>query len=237
MSIFRARPAYPILLTAFVGITAPAVAADVNCGLPLQVTKRLVESNDGYIGYAGKSRVPAFLAASEPDTGTNHRGTTVFVRMGKKWKAFAPWEGEFSQGIFVGIKSDVFIFTMIMTEGPGSSWTLFLSNDGFATARCVSIPFPSELNQPAYNGEYLEFQDFNLTSQGEGAVVGSADIEREGSTSQTWWFKYTTTDSGRTWSKPIRLASKPPRQGGVLEKVEGNVPRLYKSLRLYVGRK
>jgi hypothetical protein len=96
------------------------IAADAanDCGTPLKVTKALVRANSDYTGYLGDKYLPAFLVGAVRDPTADHRGTTVFVE--RRWTAFVPLEGEFSQGIFIGYRGKIVIFTMMATEGPGA---------------------------------------------------------------------------------------------------------------------
>jgi hypothetical protein len=142
----------------------------------------------------------------------------LFVRKGAGWVLIAPNDGEEDQGLFASSQSgEVFIVTMIAIEGPGSNYTLVRASEGFSKFDCLTIPFPRSIKNP---DEYLSLEDFNIDARGNGRLVGSARIER-GGRPQVWWFQYLTTDSGRTWSAPIKLAGKP-----------GNIRGIYKAVAL-----
>jgi hypothetical protein len=198
--------------------------ADSSCGNIVEPNNDLIKAimaRSALNAFAGNSKVPPFLEGIEPqilknDEVNDHQGSVLFVKRDAKWTLVAPYDGEADQGIFVSPQSDeVFIFTMLATEGPGSSYTLVRASDRFNKFDCLTIPFPKSVKNPE---NFLELQDFNLDAQGNGSLVGSADIER-GRGSKVSWFRYSTSDFGRTWSAPVKLAGKPKKIPGIFNAV------------------
>jgi hypothetical protein len=197
--------------------------ADNSCGAIVEPNNDLIKAiiaHSPLDAFAGNSKVPPFLEGIEPQMFKNdvndHQGSVLFVKRDAKWTLVAPSDGETDQGIFVSPQSDeVFIVTMIAIEGPGPSYTLVRASDRFNKFDCLTIPFPDSVKSPE---SYLELQDFNLDAQGKGSLVGSASIER-GRRSEVLWFRYSTSDSGRTWSAPVKLAGKPKKIPGIFNAV------------------
>jgi len=208
---------------------AATIARADDCRSPVTVTKAIVEISQGFTGFQGSQNIPAFLQASLP-VSEDHRGAIVFNKRDGKWAAFLPMDGETAVGTYVLSPATVLVLTMITSEGPGGGWTLFRSDDGLRTGRCTSIVFPELLNKPTYNNEYLELRYFSMQPSGRGEIVGSALIQR-GSKDRTLWFRYTTIDGGRTWSRPVRLSGRPAMPRSTAKPVaKRDIPTLHKSL-------
>ncbi len=70
---------------------------------------------------------------------------------------------------------------------------------------CSTVNFPAELNRPNWGKQYPGLHDFNMDSQGRGALITAANVPA-GNTEAKHWYQYATSDWGRSWSeaRPIR---------------------------------
>ena len=222
-----------ILIAIIASGSTPAISDE--CGTRLHLTKSLVKNITSFSGYSGSSKVPAFLLGHISDNAegefSNIRGTVAFIKRGAKWRALQPVPFEQEQATFVSAAGQVFIFTMIATEGPGPAWTLYRSSNGLKSAKCIGIDFPPAVKQ----GSYLELVDFNLDQKGKGKVVGTGEAD-SGKGPETSWYEYSTDDGGKSWSDAVRLPGKPAALIGVFSRVaKDNIPSLQHDLETHVG--
>jgi hypothetical protein len=217
------------LVTALATLVMPRVSSDaadlsVNgadwiCGKAFAVTRGLgrlalrAETMRGASGQgeAKRKRTPPYFVAQLPDL-----GTVLFVKRGPAWVGYAIEDGGAIQSVK---QSDhdrtVIAFSMLSREGPGNSYTVLSTRDGFASIVCSSLQFPKELNEPMYLNEYLAFVDFNMDTSGVGTLIGSAHIERDGQ-SITRTYRYRTQDAGVSWSEPELMEALARPLSGVL---------------------
>lgn len=78
----------------------------------------------------------------------------------------------------------------------------------------LNMGFPKDLNQPLWASEYLSLHDFNIDKDGNGALTGVANLERDGHEQQRF-YQYTTRDWGKTWGKPTPIKSPAAKLPGV----------------------
>jgi len=183
-----------------------------SCGTVFTPTPEMVRAmeDERFIGYTGDNSIRPFLVARLQ---TVFGGTVVFVKRATGWAGIAIASGHSPQGVFVAPgKGRAIVFTMHTVEGPGHEFQILYTTDGFDNAACSILDFPDEVPSPE---TYLLLLDFNAEANGEGLLVGSADIESENGASQTRWFRYRTRDGGVSWSGPEALLSLPERAGGV----------------------
>ena len=172
------------------------------CGKEIAVTRRLfdaIERHGSFEGHPGGEKVPPFLIGNLPSP---YPGMILFVMEQQRWTGYAVQEGAGAQGIYCAPRTGTaVIFAMHISGDPGVDYTVVHTRDGFKTIGCTTLPFPGELNQPSWQGEFLSFRDFNADESGRGALVGSADVVRD-DRDATWWFRYETADAGASWSAP-----------------------------------
>jgi len=222
----RALSALAIAVAAF---ATPVVAIEphMQCGASLAITPHLVEAS-------GQSEFrqaitpgdgPALLfGAVSPmrdieGLGEGLAGTILFVRDdAETWRALfpSPWESEVA---LYATGEDLALFTQIQTEGPGQSWTLVRTKDGFLNLRCAVIAFPTELNQPNWANEFLDLVDFDIGADGRGELIGAARLDRDGREIVRHYL-YRTHDDGQTWSPPVRISLERAARGGRFAPVE-----------------
>jgi hypothetical protein len=133
----------------------------------------------------------------------NQRGAALFLRDGAGgWRAVLPSAWESVIAIYQnGESGETVVFTTVQTEGPGQSWTLVRSSDGFARAQCSRVHFPEELNSPNWSNAYLELVVFAIDAGGRGFIIGRALVEGDGAEEYQLYI-YNTRDSGETWRGP-----------------------------------
>lgn len=209
----------PAAIASMLVATAAAHAADPvdldwTCGQHIPLTKNLARAivKDDAVegGYAGKH--PFLIAQTSVDSG----GVILLTKRANRWRAYAVESGGGRQGGGYNAKSgDAVLFSMLSREGPGQSYTVLTTRNAFATMSCATIAFPEEFNQPTYAMEFLNFVDFNMEASGNGALIGSADLERDGKW-LTRAYRYTTRDGGRSWSRPETLDTPPGKIAGIL---------------------
>ncbi|ADO68181.1 hypothetical protein [Stigmatella aurantiaca] len=163
-------------------------------------------------------------------------GTVLFIKSPKGWRAVIPRHEEEEVGLYVAPSSHkVIVITQRRIGDPGQSFTVVRSEDGFTTSTCATLRFPRDLNQPTWNGEYLEVHDLDINKRGRGVLVGSAAIERTGEQPRALWFSYATRDDGRSWGPPRRLTKQQDAPQGTLVPASlVDAPALEADLRAFV---
>jgi hypothetical protein len=137
----------------------------------------------------------------------------MFVRRANGWVGIAIASGHSPQGVFVAPgKGRAVVFTMQSVEGPGHDFQILGTTNGLDGAACSNLEFPDEVPSPETS---LLLIDFNAQENGEGVLVGSADLETENGGSQTRWFRYRTRDGGLSCSEAVSLRRQPEKAGGV----------------------
>lgn len=182
-------------------------------------------------GTEARGRAPAFLIGSlwylreDQTLAEGVHGSVVLVRgAGGDWRAFYPAPGESVVGAFVAPSTGaVILASQLQTEGPGQSWTLLRSSDGFATGSCTEIGFPAALNQPNWANEFLTLHDLDIRANGRGEIIGVANIER-GGRATTWVYRYRSRDGGAGWGEPSRIARVRSARDGLYESIGEGAP-------------
>ncbi len=170
---------------------APALAQENEelCMAPVEITEALVRDAAmfDFRGYAGEAAAPAFVTGGlsplrDSEDAATVFGTVVFLPDGQGgWRAFMPRPGESVVAAYAARESGAMILvTQWQIEGPGQSWTLLRSSDGFATGECVTIDFPDALNQPSWTMETLELRDLDIAANGRGEIIGVSNTENHG---------------------------------------------------------
>jgi hypothetical protein len=231
-----------LVLTCALSAAMPLLAqADgENCGVPIRITRKLVDATAGMNGFAGGTRVSPFLAGQlrqseeiNNNTGDLTSGVVLYVQGARGFRAIQPVPNESAEGIYVSASpAATYVVTMITNEGPGNSFTLYRSVDNNRSGVCTSIPFPDEVNVVA-NGIALTLVDFNMKADGSGTLVGIYPSPTE---NKDFWFTYKTTDFGLSWSAPSKSGVKPaPAQGTANPAATTKVPGLERRLRRQAG--
>ncbi|WP_020396996.1 hypothetical protein [Thiolinea disciformis] len=207
----------------FTFVTTPALAAkrapavqtpetywqkNWSCGHSVKPDKRLVHSllkSQGLHSVVLQNKVFPILVGHDLEK----LGTVLFIQSAQgTWRMIPMAQGERLQGISSSASGyNMMFFSMWMSEGPGSSYTLLRTRKGFTEFDCQSIPFPKTLNKPAWGNEFLDLVDVNINAKGEGTLVGVVALERDGKTTQQW-YQYKTNNWGQTWSEAVMV--KPP---------------------------
>lgn len=184
------------------------------CGAKIKTTSELVEAfvQDASLqGFGGDAKLPAFLVGRLPGT---ELGTLIFVKKAERWTGYAIEDGGDVQGAYyLPGHGAVVVFSMLSRGGPGNSYTIFSTVDGFRNVRCANVDFPTELNNPDWAGEFLTFKTFNSDVNGAGSLIGCADVTRN-DRAFTSWFTYETTDGGASWGQPRKFDEEPPAPRG-----------------------
>lgn len=211
-------------------LTTPAFAQDApQCMVPMEITEARVRDAApfDFEGYAGAGAVPAFIIgglSSSRDEENAHEvsGSAVFVPSADgAWRAFLPSPGESTVGVFVAPSTGaVTLVLQWQTEGPGQSWTVFTSRDGFATGSCVNVSFPEALNNPTWNMDSLDLGDFDIDARGRGEIVGQWASEERSAI----WYVYRTRDHGATWSTPRRVRTERAARAGLYTEIPNETP-------------
>ena len=226
------------LLAAFAlaALAAPAFAQETDtpsetaeapaCMVALELTPQLVfTARDWAQNYAaanGEARQLLFgyIPPTEIVEGLadNLRGAVVFMQDREVgWRAMMPAPWESIVAVYQEPESgETILFTQVQTEGPGQSWTFIRSEDNLHSATCTSIDFPDALNNPEWANETLELVDFDMNEGGLGEIIARASVERDGAPA-TWFFTYSTTNAGLTWSAPERIEAERAAASGAFE--------------------
>lgn len=202
--------------------TKPAPEDEVACAGAVPLTEQLVNdaAEGGLKGVEtrGDLLVGKLSYLREPrEAAEAASGMVLFIKGPKGWRAVLPRHEEEEVGLYMTPSSrKVIVITQRQIGDPGQSFTVVRSDDDFATATCATLGFPRDLNQPTWNGEYLEVHDLDISARGRGMLVGSAALERSDEKPRTLWFSYATRDDGRTWGQPRRLAKEQEAPKGTL---------------------
>ena len=224
----------------FVGLASPAHGADPvpasgpetsECGKPITFTKAMVDAIAGAGGFQGSAtgaRSNQFLIA----TGASPElGTMVFANDGG-WKGYSLETGGVIQAVRLsGDERRVVIFSMLSTGDPGQGFTVMSTGDGFHTMSCTYLAFPGDLNKPNWRGEFMTFSDFNADENGEGVLIGSAEVG-EAPNNKTKWYSYQTKTFGAQWTGPFGAdPQESPLQGYLRKLPDADLTALVISLR------
>lgn len=154
-------------------------------------------------------------AMTEDATGEAVHGAIVFVETKAGWRAFVPAYGETAVALYASTAGpEAFLVTQLQIEGPGQSFTVVRSRDGFASGACATLDFPPLLNNPGWAMEYLSPDGLQIDARGRGRLLASGEIDAETDAPVMTWWAYPTTSAGRRWGKPKRLpAATPPDPG------------------------
>lgn len=213
------------------------------CGVEVPVTAALVrDAGDinpisalaGDVLYGRLSYMREPREAAEAASG----GVLFFRGADARWRAVLPAPEESIVGLFLGRGlRDIIVVTQRQIGDPGQAFTFARSEDNFVTTTCAYIRFPAALNQPTWNGEFLELYDIDINASGQGVLIGSASTDRSGEGARTLWFAYDTRDGGRTWSTPRALNGQPPAPPGpFVRAAEQSAPRdLLAALQTYAA--
>lgn len=178
------------------------------CGARLPITRALLDQAGMFTGTTTRRGNAVLIATLRPPM----LGTLAFVRTQRSWRAYAIEANGAVQGVFATSSGDVFAWSMLSTEGPGSSYRGMSIGGATGSRFCTGVRFPASLNQPAYANEYLSLHDFNIDRRGRGAVVGL--LERDvGGGSNALYYRYATVDHGRRWQRPVAARKPAPVAG------------------------
>ena len=193
-----------------------ADAIDWQCGKEFVLQREMVPAivtNANIIGSAGKDFGKPFLVSEIDDM---MLGTTLSVRTGSAWQNYAIEDGGRVQGAKMTADGKrALIVTMLSREGPGTSFTIVSTGDGFASFACAQLAFPDTLNKPDWQGEFLALTDLNGTDDRNLVLIGNA---RSGDEPEEW-YRYESPDGGKSWSKPTKLDQKPEKLAGSFAEV------------------
>ena len=226
MSLSRQAAAIVLLI----GLGSPADAADPvpasgpetsECGKPLTFTKATADAiaaAGGFQGSATSARSNQFLIATGPSP---ELGSMVFANDGG-WKGYSIETGGVIQAVRLsGDERRVMIFSMLSTGDPGQGFTVMTTGDGFHTMACTYLAFPDELNKPSWRGEFMTFSGFNAEENGQGVLIGSAEVG-EAPNTKTKWYSYQTKSFGAQWTGPFPADSQESPLQGYLRKLPRN---------------
>lgn len=155
----------------------------------------------------------SYMRTAAVEHGAPH-GAVLFVRTGDGWTAAHAPNGEFT--VATARTADAaLIVTQHEVEGPGQTYTVIRSTDGFQSETCDELVFPSVLNQPSYATETLVVDRIEIAANGRGRLVASGEIDIETETPTTRWWEYRTSDGGATWSGPKALKGRGKPKGAL----------------------
>lgn len=177
---------------------------DWDCGKAVtpdrMLVNELLERGDLY-GYSVNNVTLPILVGEHMDG----MGTVVFVQRAGHWQMYPIADGHLVLDAFSAPDAGRFmLFTMFGIEGPRAEYTVLRGKGQFADMDCGSVVFLENLNKPVWANEYLTLEDFNIDKDGNGVLVGSVYREQGGEEVKDW-YRYTSTDWGKTWSVPALM--------------------------------
>jgi len=197
----------------------------VNCGTEVSITTELLDRIDDY-ATAPLGSGDAVLAA-RLDGGDE---ILVFVRRAGNWRAYSLAQNGGVEALYRSAQGDAFVWAYEGRGDPPFAFTgLHVPAGASGDQYCTRFDVPGDLNKPGWQGEAFAFDLFNVAESGDGAIVGSSEVERDGQ-AQSWTFRYDSQDGGRTWTEPVRIE---PLQSlpGLYERVEEQDAGLIDDLR------
>ncbi|MER8390260.1 hypothetical protein NKH14_33290 [Mesorhizobium sp. M1380] len=207
-------------------LTEPAVldpeGSGWACGAPLTIRKdqvsSLTQNSSVSVAHWKDSDLVVFAFPSSvgtKDDGSDGYmgGTAIAVRKSGAWAAYAVDAASYLQNARTSADGrHAFVFAMTGQEGPGTSYTALFTHDNFEHISCSVVEFPSELNKPTWNNEYLEFVDFNGTDRLD--LIGR-DENRPAGGKAANFYHYRSKDQGLHWRVAESLGKRPKPLKGI----------------------
>jgi hypothetical protein len=177
----------------------PLVADAWECGTKVEPSSEIAAFFDVTYAYTGDDGRSAFVAGTlkHPD---GWRFSMIFHRKEAGWQGYAV-EGQagFWNAFMSRDGSRAVLFSAINVGGPGQSYTVAASGDGFETIRCGVLPAPdTELGTI----DFMTIDSFALDEAGKGRITGSVSYA-DGRPVEC--FESASDDGGVNWSQPKKL--------------------------------
>jgi hypothetical protein len=184
-SALAADPAYPTI-----------IQEDWTCGTKITPTPFVAAFFTPTYTWEQSEGLPTFMAGEIKDP-AGGKFSALFIDMPDGWQGYAV-EGQagFSDAFVSRNDGKVVLFSMVDSEGPGQSYTVVSTQDGFKTVTCGQLPAPDTKLDIL---DYLVIRTFDLDAKGHGELTG---IVRFSDERKSECFRATTDDSGRHWTQP-----------------------------------
>lgn len=184
----------------------PIIQDDWTCGKAIELTPDITAFlSPSYIFTAPEGasgpHSRSFVAGTLRDP-AGGRYSMLFVDGEEGWKAYPVEEqAGFSSAFMNEQTGRTVLFSMINVEGPGQTYTVVSTDDGFKTVTCSEIAAPpTELGTT----DYMQIDQFRLDGTGKGKVEGSVSFGDESRKAEC--FEVSTENGGKAWSAPKKKA-------------------------------
>ncbi|QKC72175.1 MULTISPECIES: hypothetical protein [Mesorhizobium] len=211
MTALKALTSVTILASACMGISSaeivyadepahnPVISDHWACGSRIEVSPEIVASFHPTYVHPAKDKLPAFVGGFVKDMENGGVYSTIFVKEADAWKAFAVQEQASFSNIYVHAETGrAIFFSMISVEGPGQSYQVLSTRDGFATVKCGEVPAPKTKLDTL---DYMQIRSVLLDAAGDGSLDGIVHFSEE---RKPECFTASSKDGGLNWSAPAK---------------------------------
>ena len=168
------------------------------CGSKIDLSPSVTARfNPDYI-FEKADKLPTFMAGVIRDP-SGLKFSSVFVDTEMGWRGFAvEGQASFFNAYAAPGSGRAILFSMLSSEGPGQTYTVLSTRDGFKTVACGEVPAPDTTLDTL---DYMQIQTFDLDDKGKGRLTGVVQFSEA---RPTECFQSTTDDGGLHWTKPSR---------------------------------
>ncbi|MGO7335691.1 hypothetical protein [Rhizobium leguminosarum] len=196
------------VVSAFAFAPAISLAADLEqqdviqeswqCGSKIDVSPSVTARFSPTYMFAKSDSLPTFIAGEIRDQ-PGAKFSAVFADTDAGWQGYAvEGQASFSNAYASSATGRAVLFSMISTEGPGQTYTVATTQDGFKTITCGELPAPDTKFETL---DYMRIESFDLDEKGHGLLTG---VVRFSDDRPAECFQSVTEDSGQHWTKPSR---------------------------------
>jgi hypothetical protein len=169
------------------------------CGSKIDLNPSVTASFSSDFTFEKSDKLPTFMAGVLRDP-SGLKFSSVFVDGEMGWHGFAvEGQASFFNAYAAPESGRAVLFSMLSSEGPGQTYTVVSTQDGFKTVVCGKVPAP---DTDLGTLDYMNIQTFDLDDKGNGRLTGKVNFSEE---KPAECFQSTTNDGGVHWAKPNRI--------------------------------
>jgi hypothetical protein len=179
------------------------------CGSPLHLMGNHSRYLEVRYTFRAEEKLPSFVigSLSKQDEAlpiASDRPLLLFTKIDDQWRIYPVEAAAGVYGVYLSPSSGrVVFFAMHDRGGPGESYTVVSTIDGFKSVRCGVLKMPDVARGST---DYMHITSFAGDDTGKLKVEGVINFASE---TPEMWFGATSEDGGKSWSTPKRLARTP----------------------------